>query len=178
MVWWTGFFRAVDPCWMCVLALLWRWISCSVVYFFFWVRSNQKCWAFLSSAEPIALNNGLNMWRAADERLIQLQSEWMFWKPKLIIKSEWSGKILPPKISIFLDIQYMYYWVHIWVTLVLWNSGCSFRFRIMSVALVFQVSLELFVVFHAAERATVTHHHPQSCLLFRFFFLVCWSLGW
>lgn len=40
----------------------------------------------------------------------------------------------------------------------------------MSVALVFQISLELFVG-HASECATVTRHHPQSCLRFHLFFL-------
>lgn len=38
----------------------------------------------------------------------------------------------------------------------------------MSVALVFQISLELFVG-HASECATVTRHHLQSCLRFHLF---------
>lgn len=40
----------------------------------------------------------------------------------------------------------------------------------MSVALVFQISLELFVG-HASECAMVTRHHLQSCLRFHLFFL-------
>lgn len=139
MVWWTGFFRAVDPYWMCVLALLWRCISFSIVYFFFWVRSNQKCWTLLSSAEPIALNNGLNMWRAADERLLRLQSEWMFWKPQIwmIRKAFCLQRYLFFSACSICTTEYAF-------ELVLWNSGGYFRFRIMSVALVFQISLEVF----------------------------------